>query len=204
MAPLRLLSLKERRGGSWKGLESLLGASGVDGLKCPFPNGSIFAETWSLPTSFISCSWAALTVRKLTYRIGEGKEGSVQQGGLQALGPQLPLQGPQLLGQLPAVGRVDVRPEAVQQLLHKIPAQTGVLRRKAFPLEPRGMLVRGWDWGRPLAGVLPALRHQGALGRAAHLLLLQPQILRQLGQLLLQHLGQHGPPLALLMQQAQP
>lgn len=48
------------------------------------------------------------------------------------------------------------------------------------------------------------LYHQGALGRAAHLFLLQPQILRQLGQLLLQHLGQHGPALALLMQQAQP
>lgn len=64
MAPLRLLSLKERWGWSWKGLESLPEASGVNGLeakggagkpglcRCPFPNGSIFAEkTWNRSTS---------------------------------------------------------------------------------------------------------------------------------------------------------
>lgn len=68
----------------------------------------------TLHREFMSCSWAALTVRKLTHRIGEGKEWSVQKCRLKALGPQLPLQCPQLLGQLPAVGRVDVRPEAVQ------------------------------------------------------------------------------------------
>lgn len=38
----------------------------------------------------------------------------MQTCGLKALGPQLPLQGPQLLGQLLAIGSVDVRPEAVQ------------------------------------------------------------------------------------------
>lgn len=37
-----------------------------------------------------------------------------------------------------------------------------------------------------------------------HLFLLQAQTLRQRGQLLLQHRGQHGPALALLVQQAQP
>lgn len=47
------------------------------------------------------------------------------------------------------------------------------------------------------------LRHQGALGRAVHLLLLQAQILCQRGQFLLQYRRQHGPALALLVQQAQ-
>lgn len=64
MAPLRLLSLKERWGCSWKGLESLPEASGVDGLEVKggagklglsrraFLNGSIFTEkTWNLSTS---------------------------------------------------------------------------------------------------------------------------------------------------------
>lgn len=66
----------------------------------------------TLHREFMSCSWAALTEK--THRIGEGEEWPVQKCRLKALGPQLPLQCPQLLGQLPAVGRVDVRPEAVQ------------------------------------------------------------------------------------------
>lgn len=41
-------------------------------------------------------------------------------------------------------------------------------------------------------------------GRPAHLFLLQAQTVRQRGQLLLQYSRQHGPALALLMQQAQP
>lgn len=53
-------------------------------------------------------------MRKLPYRIREGEEWSVQKQRPKALGLQLPLQGPQLLGQLPAVGSVDVLPEAAQ------------------------------------------------------------------------------------------
>lgn len=66
----------------------------------------------------------------------------------EALGPQLPLQHPQLLGQLPTVGRVDVRGEAAQQLFHMIPTQTGTLRRKrgcqwVLPPESRELPVGG-------------------------------------------------------------
>lgn len=53
-------------------------------------------------------------VRKLPYRIREGEEWSVQKQRPKGLGLQLLLQGTQLLGQLPAVGSVDVLPEAAQ------------------------------------------------------------------------------------------
>lgn len=86
-----------------------------------------------------------------------------------------------------------------------IPAQTGTLRRKrrvvsgwVFSPEPKDA---GWGlglWRRPV-GVPSVLDHQGALGQAAHLFLLQAQIFRQGGQLLLQHSSQHGPTLALLV-----
>ena len=59
-------------------------------------------------------SWAARTVRGLPHRIREGEERSLQKLGLKALSLKLPLQSPQLLGQLPTVGSVDVRPEAEQ------------------------------------------------------------------------------------------
>lgn len=86
-----------------------------------------------------------------------------------------------------------------------IPAHMGTLRRKrrvvngwVFSPEPRDA---GWGlglWRRPV-GVPPVLDHQGVLGLAAHLFLLQVQIFHQGGQLLLQHSSQHGPPLALLV-----
>ena len=68
---------------------------------CPFPNGSVFTEkTWnhsfntksshiSKHRALMSSSWVALTMRKLPYRTGEGKEWSVQKRRLKALGPQL-------------------------------------------------------------------------------------------------------------------
>lgn len=66
--------------------------------------------------------------------------------------------------------------------------------------------LEGWvrlgGQGYLSTGVLALLRRQGAPGRAAHLFLLQAQILRQAVLLLLQHRGQHGPALALLVQQA--
>lgn len=65
---------------------------------------------WELTVSY----WAAQTVRKLPHRIREGEERSLQKLRPKALGAKLPLQGPQLLGQLPAVGSVDVRPKAAQ------------------------------------------------------------------------------------------
>lgn len=128
----------------------------------------------------------------------------------EALGPQLPLQRPQLLGQLPTVGRVDVRGEAAQQLFHMIPAQTGTLRRKrgcqwVLPPESRELPVGGGV--REAVSRLPVRPRSTARerwGGRTHLFLLQAQILRQRGQLLLQHRGQHGPALALLVQQAQP
>lgn len=57
----------------------------------------------------------------------------------------------------------------------------------------------GLGLGEAMSRRPSVLYHQGALGRAAHLFLLQAQILCQRGQLLLQHRGQHGPALALLM-----
>ena len=59
-------------------------------------------------------NWVALTVRGLPHLIWEGEERSLQKLGLKALGPKLPLESPQLLGQLPTVRSVDVRPEAEQ------------------------------------------------------------------------------------------
>lgn len=134
-----------------EGLESLLPeASGVDGLGVKGGAGkpglrsvpSLMALSSQRRHGIFQHQDLAQVVHQLflgspncekTHRIGEGKEWFVQKCRLKALGPQLPLQCPQLLGQLPAVGRVDVRPEAVQELFHKIPAQTGLLRRKVFP-----------------------------------------------------------------------
>lgn len=85
-----------------------------------------------------------------------------------------------------------------------IPAQTGTLRRKRWVIsgyissEPRDAGYGLGLWKRPV-GVQTILDHQGALGQAAHLFLLQAQIFRQGGQLLLQYAGQHGPTLALLV-----
>ena len=59
-------------------------------------------------------SWVVLTVRGLPHLIWKGEERSLQKLGLKALGPKLPLESPQLLGQLPTVGSMDVRPEAEQ------------------------------------------------------------------------------------------
>lgn len=89
-------------------------------------------KSWHLPRDgeLTTCCWAALTTRRRPHRIREGKERSVQKCRPKALGPQLSLQSPQLLGQLPAVGSVDVCPEAAQQLFHIVSAQTGPLRRK--------------------------------------------------------------------------
>lgn len=65
----------------------------------------------------------------------------------EALGPQLRLQRPKLLGQLAAVGSVDVRPQAAQELFHVIPAGPGTLRRQRVvrgrPPESAEVL---WGW----------------------------------------------------------
>lgn len=119
----------------------------------------------------MTCYCTALTARKLPHRFWKCEERPIQKGRPQALGPQLSLQGPQLLGQLPAVRRVDLCPETAKQLFHVIPAESRILRREGpsvgVPIrsQPRSLLVGHQSLAQP--------DHQGALGRAAHLFLLQ-------------------------------
>lgn len=77
------------------------------------------------------------------------------------------LQGPQLLGQLPAVRSMDLCPEAPKQKFHMIPAESRILKRG-------GRRIRSQQRCSPLDHkFLSQLDHQGALGRAVHLFLIQ-------------------------------
>lgn len=90
-------------------------------------------ESWNIKILLTTCYCTALTLRKRPHRVWKGEERPLQKRRPQALGPQLSLQGPQLLAQLPAVRSVDLCPEAPKQLFHMIPAESRILKREGRP-----------------------------------------------------------------------
>lgn len=112
--------------GKWVGWLGVKGGPGKLALgRCPLANGFIFTGKTQNPVTSSPRTvpgtgsslpvWAALTARTLPpHHFWEGEERCMQKRRPNALGPKLPLERLQLLGQLPAVGCVDMRPKAAQ------------------------------------------------------------------------------------------
>lgn len=179
-ARLRQLNLKQRWGLSCKPLESL--RQRKRGGRTWGQNVGLESQDWTcvflaviesrnIKILLTTCYCTALASKSLPHRVWKGEERPLQKCRAQALGPQLSLQGPQLLGQLPAVRSVDLCPEAPKQKFHMIPAESRILKNKGRPWL---FASRSQQRCSPVDHkFVSQLDHQGALGRAAHLFLFQ-------------------------------